>query len=61
MRGEEVTIETPFLITTNLERRSERAVDREDLILFEVPNVSPEEMTAAEKRVSCDEYCVSDS
>ena len=51
MKGEEVCIETPFLITTNLESRSERAGDREDLILFEVPSASPEEMTAAEKKV----------
>ena len=45
MRGEEVQIETPFLITTNLESRSERAGDREDLIVFEVPTASPAEMT----------------
>ena len=51
VRGEEVCIETPFLITTNLESRSERAGDREDLILFEVPSVSPEEMIAAENKV----------
>ena len=51
MRGEEVQIESPFLITTNLESRSERAGDREDLIVFEVPTASPAEMTEAEKRV----------
>ena len=51
MRGEEVCIETPFLITTNLESRSERAGDREDLILFEVPTYSAEVMSAAEKKV----------
>ena len=51
VRGEEVCIETPFLITTNLESRSERAGDREDLILFEVSSVSPEEMIAAENKV----------
>jgi hypothetical protein len=39
------------LITTNLESRSERAGDREDLILFEIPNVAPEVMTEAEKKV----------
>ena len=50
VRGEEVQIETPFLITTNLESRSERAGDREDLILFEVPNATSEEMLAAEKK-----------
>lgn len=51
IRGEEVQIETPFLITTNLESRSERAGDREDLIVFEVPTASAEEMTEAEKKV----------
>ena len=51
IRGEEVCIETPFLITTNLESRSERAGDREDLILFEVPTVSAEVLFAAEKKV----------
>ena len=51
VRGEEVYIETPFLITTNLESRSERAGDREDLILFEIPTASPEVMSAAEKKV----------
>ena len=49
--GKEVCIETPFLITTNLETRSERAGDREDLILFEIPSVSAEELFAAEKKV----------
>ena len=53
VRGEEVQIETPFLITTNLETRSERAGDREDLILFEIPTASPEDMSAAEKKVFC--------
>ena len=42
-------IETPFLITTNLESRSERASDREVLIVFEVPTANPEEMREAEK------------
>lgn len=51
VRGEEVSIETPFLITTNLESRSERAGDREDLIVFEVPTAPPDVMTAAEKKV----------
>lgn len=51
VKGEEVYIETPFLITTNLESRSERAGDREDLILFEVPTATPEEMIVAEKKV----------
>ena len=51
VKGEEVQIETPFLITTNLESRSERAGDREDLILFEVPTAAPEVMIEAEKKV----------
>ena len=51
VRGEEVQIETPFLITTNLETRSERAGDREVLIMFEVPNASPEELAESEKKV----------
>ena len=51
IRGEEVQIETPFLITTNLESRSERAGDREDLILFEVSTASPQEISEAEKKV----------
>ena len=51
VKGEEVQIETPFLIT-NLESRSERAGDREDLIVFEVPDASAETMSAAEKKVS---------
>ena len=49
--GEEVHIETPFLITTNLESRSERAGDREDLILFEIPTAAPDVMIDAEKKV----------
>ena len=49
--GEEVQIETPFLITTNLESRSERAGDREDLILFEIPTAAPDVMIDAEKKV----------
>ena len=51
IKGSEVQIETPFLITTNLESRSERAGDRENLILFEVPTASPEVMIEAEKKV----------
>ena len=51
IRGEEVTIETPFLLTTNLESRTERAGDREALIVFEIPISSPDVMTAAEKKV----------
>ena len=51
VRGIEVCLETPFLITTNLESRSERAGDREVLIVFEVPTAPPEVMTAAEKKV----------
>lgn len=51
VRGEEVQIETPFLITTNLETRSERAGDREVLIMFEVPNASQEELAESEKKV----------
>ena len=39
------------MIRTNLESRSERASDREVLILFEIPNASPAEMTGAEKKV----------
>lgn len=56
MKGEEVYIETPFLITTNLESRSERAGDREDLILFEIPTASPEEMIVAEKKVGLPKF-----
>ena len=51
VKGEEVQIKTPFILTTNLESRSERAGDREDIILFEIPDVSPDEMKEAEKRV----------
>lgn len=51
MKGEEVCIETPFLITTNLESRSERASDREVIIAFRIPNVSAETMKEAEKKV----------
>ena len=57
IRGEEVSIETPFVITTNLESRSERAGDREVLLLFEIPTVSPEVLASAEKKVctgTCD-------
>ena len=49
IRGEEVQIETPFILTTNLESRSERAGDREDIILFKIPEVSPDEINEAEK------------
>ena len=49
--GEEVQIETPFVITTNLECRSERAGDREVLIFFEVPTADPSVMSEAEKKV----------
>ena len=51
IRGEEVSIETPFVITTNLESRSERAGDREVLLLFEIPTASPEVLASAEKKV----------
>ena len=51
VRGEEVQIETLFLITTNLESRSERAGDREDLIVFETPTATRTEMAEAERRV----------
>ena len=51
LKGEEVCIETPFLITTNLESRSERASDREVIIAFRIPNVSAETMKEAEKKV----------
>ena len=51
VRGEEVSIETPFVITTNIEARSERTGDREILIVFEIPTASQEEMTLAEKMV----------
>ena len=51
IRGEEVSIETPFVITTNLESRSERAGDREILLLFEIPTVSSEVLVSAEKKV----------
>ena len=49
--GREVTIETPFVITTNLDSRSERAGDRENIIVFEISTVSQEELAAAEKKV----------
>ena len=39
------------MITTNLDSRSERAGDREALIVFDIPTVSQEEMSAAEKKV----------
>ena len=42
LKGEEVQIETPFLITTNLESRSERAGDREVIIHFDIPDASLE-------------------
>ena len=51
VRGNEVCLETPFLITTNLESRSERAGDREVLIVFEVSTATPDVITAAEKKV----------
>ena len=51
VRGEEVSIETPFVITTNIEARSERAGDREILIVFEIPTATQEEMTRAEEKV----------
>ena len=51
IRGEEVSIETPFLLTTNLESRSERAGDREILILFEISTATPEVLASAEKKV----------
>ena len=50
--GREVTIETPFVITTNLDSRSERAGDRENIIVFEISTVSQEELAAAEKKVT---------
>ena len=53
IRGEEVQIETTFILTTNLESRSERAGDREDIILFEIPEVSPDEIKEAEKKSNC--------
>ena len=46
-----MSIETPFVITTNIEARSERAGDREILIVFEIPTASQEEMSLAEKMV----------
>lgn len=52
IKGAEVQIETPFLITTNLESRSERAGDREDLLVFDVPTAPPEVMIEAEKKVT---------
>ena len=51
IRGEEVSIATPFVITTNLESRSERAGDMEILLLFEIPTVSSEVLASAEKKV----------
>ena len=51
VRGNEVCLETRFLITTNLESRSERAGDREVLIVFEVSTAPPDVITAAEKKV----------
>ena len=46
-----MSIETPFVITTNIEARSERAGDREILIVFEIPTATQEEMTRAEEKV----------
>ena len=46
-----MSIETPFLLTTNLESRSERAGDREVLILFEISTAAPEVLASAEKKV----------
>ena len=46
-----MSIETPFLLTTNLESRSERAGDREILILFEISTATPEVLASAEKKV----------
>ena len=40
------------MLTTNLESRSERAGDREVLVLFDIPTASPEDMIAAERTVS---------
>ena len=51
VRGEEIQIETPFLLTTNLESRCERAGDRAVLIVFEIPSVTPEVMIESEKKV----------
>ena len=51
IRGEEIQIETPFLFTTNLESRCERAGDREVLIVFEIPSATPEVMIESEKKV----------
>ena len=53
VKGEEVFIETPFLITTTLASRLEWAGDREDLILFEIPKAFPEDISSAEKKVCC--------
>ena len=38
------------MITTNIEVRSERASDREILIVFDIPTASQEEMSMAEKK-----------
>ena len=51
VKGDEVVVETPFIITTNMSSRSERAGDREILIVFNVPTASKEEISAAEKKV----------
>ena len=51
VRGEEIQIETLFLLTTNLESRCERAGDREVLIVFEIPSATPEVMIESEKKV----------
>ena len=49
-----MVVETPFIITTNMSSRSERAGDREILIVFNVPSASKEEISAAEKKVKID-------
>ena len=51
VRHNEVSLETIFLITTNLESRSERAGDRDVLIVFEVSTAPPDVITVAEKKV----------
>ena len=51
VRGTEVCLETPFLITTNLESKFERAGDREVLIVLEVSTAPPDVITAAKKKV----------
>ena len=50
VKGEEIVIETPIIVTTNLEYRSERAADRQVINRYVQTSANAEQLLEAERK-----------